>query len=71
VSVHAEDRPHPPGRLVYSVEEAADLLGMGRTFMYHLVATREIDSFKIGTRRKIPREAIDAYIARLRADQGG
>ncbi len=56
-------------RLVYSVEEAADLLGIGRTFMFHLVATGEIDSFKIGKRRKIPRDAIDGYIERLRSEQ--
>jgi len=56
-------------RLVYSVEEAADLLGIGRTFMFHLVATGEIDSFKIGKRRKIPRDALDGYIERLRSEQ--
>jgi excisionase family DNA binding protein len=57
------------GRLLYSVEEAADLLGIGRTFMFHLVATGEIDSFKIGKRRKIPRDALDSFIERLRSEQ--
>lgn len=65
---HAE-RVSAPGRLLYSVEEAADLLGIGRTFMFQLVATGEIDSFKIGKRRKIPRDALDAYIERLRSEQ--
>ena len=65
---HAE-RVSMPGRLLYSVEEAADLLGIGRTFMFHLVATGEIDSFKIGKRRKIPRDALDGYIERLRSEQ--
>ena len=59
-----------PGQLLYSVEEAASLLGIGRTFMFHLLATGEIDSLKIGRRRKIPRDAIDGYIERLRAQQG-
>lgn len=58
-----------PGRLLYSVDEAAELLGIGRTFMFHLVATGEIDSFKIGKRRKIPRDALDTYIDRLRSEQ--
>ena len=58
-----------PGRLLYSVDEAAELLGIGRTFMFHLVATGEIDSFKIGKRRKIPRDALDSYIQRLRSEQ--
>lgn len=56
-------------RLVYSIDEAAELLGIGRTFMFHLVATGEIESFKLGKRRKIPREEIDRYIKRLRAEQ--
>jgi excisionase family DNA binding protein len=58
-----------PDRLLYSVEEAADLLGIGRTFMYHLVATGEVDSLKVGSRRKIPRDSIHGYIARLRSEQ--
>lgn len=64
------DRPkRRPARLLYSVEEAADLLGIGRTYMFHLVASGEIDSFKIGKRRKIPGDALDGYIRRLRAEQ--
>ncbi len=65
----ADGFPDVPERLVYSVDEAADLLGIGRTFMYHLVANGEIESFKIGNRRKIPRDAISQYIDRLRAEQ--
>jgi excisionase family DNA binding protein len=56
-------------RLLYSVEEAADLLGIGRTFMYHLVATGEVDSLKIGKRRKIPRDSLNSYVERLRSEQ--
>lgn len=63
------DGSRTSARLLYSVEEAADLLGIGRTFMFHLVATGEIDSFKIGKRRKIPRGALDSYIERLRTEQ--
>jgi len=54
---------------LFSVEEAADLLGIGRTFMFQLVATGEIDSFKIGKRRKISRDAVEDYIERLRSQQ--
>jgi excisionase family DNA binding protein len=59
-----------PSQLLYSVEEAAGMIGIGRTFMFHLLATGEIDSLKIGRRRKVPRDAIDDYIERLRAQQG-
>lgn len=58
-----------PEPLVYSVEQAADLLGVGRTFMFRLLATGEIESFKIGKRRKIARDALHAYIDRLRQEQ--
>jgi excisionase family DNA binding protein len=57
----------PSDPLVCSVKEAADLLGIGRTLLYKLLATGEIDSFKIGGKRKVPRDAIDGYIERLRS----
>jgi excisionase family DNA binding protein len=56
-------------RLLYSVEEAAQLLGIGRTFMFELVATGQVDSLKIGKRRKVPRQALHEYIARLKDEQ--
>jgi excisionase family DNA binding protein len=58
-------------RLLYSVEEAAELLGIGRTFMFELVATRQVDSIKVGKRRKIPRAALEGYISRLTSEQAG
>lgn len=57
----AGDRPE----MLYSVEEAASLLGIGRTYMFRLVATGAIESLKIGKRRRIPRGAINAFIDRL------
>lgn len=66
---HIASPLHGPGQILYSVEEAAELLGIGRTFTFHLLATGEIESLKIGRRRKIPRDAIDGYIDRLRAQQ--
>lgn len=57
-------------RLLYSVEEAANLLGIGRTFMFRLVVTGEVDSVKIGKLRRIPHDALDRYIDRLRAETG-
>jgi excisionase family DNA binding protein len=62
-------KSQPTRRLLYSVEEAANLLGIGRTFMFQLVATGEIDSFKVGKHRKIPHGALDTYIKRLREEQ--
>jgi excisionase family DNA binding protein len=69
VSTGGEWPAEIPVRLAYSVEEAAALLGIGRTFMFQLVATGEIESFKIGNLRKISHEALVAYIDRLRSEQ--
>lgn len=56
-------------RLLYSAEEAAELLGIGRTFMFELLAAGEIESMKVGKRRKIPCDALTSYIERLRSEQ--
>jgi hypothetical protein len=38
--------------------------------MFHLLATGEVDSFKIGRLRKISSDALDGYLERLRSEQG-
>ena len=45
-------------RLVYSVSEAAELLGIGRSTAYELVARGELPSVAIGDRRVITRPAL-------------
>lgn len=67
---HVASPPTESGHFLYSVEEAASLLGIGRTYMFQLLAAGEIESLKIGRRRRIPLDAIDTYIERLRAQQG-
>jgi len=58
--------PSGGSRLLYSVTEAASLLGVGRTYMFRLIATGEIESIKVGKLRKIPRDALGQYIDRQR-----
>lgn len=53
-------------RLVLTVEEAADRLGIGRTLMYALVAAGEVESVRIGRLRRIPTDALDSYVSTLR-----
>lgn len=45
-------------RLAFSVEEAADLLGIARGTAYDAVRRGSIPSIKIGKRILIPREAL-------------
>lgn len=54
---------HLPGRLSYSIDEAAYALGLGRTMIYELIAKGQIKSIKVGNRRLIPTSALDAFFA--------
>ena len=53
-------------RVVLTVEEAADRLGIGRTLVYALVKSGEIESISIGRLRRIPCDALDDFVLRLR-----
>jgi excisionase family DNA binding protein len=63
---------HHAEQLLHSPEESAVLLGVSRSQVFEMLARGEIESFKIGRLRKIPREAITDYIKRRRpaADAG-
>ncbi|MEV6649958.1 helix-turn-helix domain-containing protein [Streptomyces sp. NPDC051219] len=56
-----------PTLLLLSVEEAARRLGIGRTTCFGLIASGELESVKVGSLRRIPADALAAYIAHLRA----
>ena len=48
-----------------SVEDAAMLLGIGRTVAYRLVNAGDLRSVKIGRRRLVVRSSIEEFVARL------
>ncbi|GAA2138040.1 hypothetical protein GCM10009760_19030 [Kitasatospora kazusensis] len=52
-----------PTLIALTVEEAARRLGVGRTTMYALVASGEIPSVTIGRLRRVPADALKAYMA--------
>jgi excisionase family DNA binding protein len=56
-------------KVLLTVEETAEALGYGRTYMFKLVREGEIESVKSGKLRRIPAAAIDEYVARLRTEQ--
>lgn len=49
-------------KMLFSIEEAAELLGIGRSTAYDLVKGGELPSVKIGRRRLVPREALHTWI---------
>jgi excisionase family DNA binding protein len=56
--------------LILTVEAAARRLGVGRTTLYRLISTGEIETVSIGRLRRVPVDAVRAYVDRLRRAQG-
>lgn len=54
-------------RLLFTAEEAAEVLGLGRTKVYELMASGRLLSVKIGTCRRVPADALRSYVDSLRA----
>lgn len=52
--------------LLLRVEEAALRLGIGRTSMYRLVMSGEVESVLIGGLRRVPAPCLQEYVDRLR-----
>lgn len=59
------DNPTPITPRVLRVEEAARALGIGRSLVYDLIRSGRLRSFKVGSRRLIPTNAIDEVITTL------
>jgi excisionase family DNA binding protein len=55
--------------MLLTVEQAALLLGLGRTSTYELVMRGLIQSVKIGRRRLVVREGLSSYISELLSSQ--
>ncbi|MER6109609.1 excisionase family DNA-binding protein [Streptomyces hirsutus] len=49
-----------------TVEEAARRLRIGRTTCFRLVLSGEIESVTVGRLRRVPTDAVPAYVAKLR-----
>ena len=56
-------------QLLLSVEEAAELLRLGRTRTYELVMTRKIQSVKVGRRRLVVRSSLLDFVQTLLVEQ--
>ena len=56
-------------KLLFAPEEAAAALGIGRTKVFELIRTGELESLLIGKSRRIRREAIVDYIRRRQQAQ--
>lgn len=52
-------------KLLLRPTEAAEALSISRAMVYRLIASGEIGSVRIGTAIRVPRAALEDYIARL------
>jgi excisionase family DNA binding protein len=55
----------------YKVEDLPALLPIGRTRIFALIKSGELESIKVGRSRLIPADAVEGFLARLRAEQNG
>lgn len=56
-------------RLLLTPREAAHVLGIGRTKLFELLASGALDSVQIGNCRRVPRDAVEDFLARLRTER--
>jgi excisionase family DNA binding protein len=70
-TVPPEDtRAGKPDGLLLTVEEAAKRLRLGRTLVYRLISSGELESVKVGRLRRVPAECLPEYVATLRRSGG-
>lgn len=55
--------------LLMTPEEAAEALRVGRAKVYDLMRTGALRSVKIGGSRRVPRTALEAYVAALLGEE--
>ena len=53
--------------MLFSVEEAANILHIGRSTIFKLIRDGELESIRLGRSRRIPVDALEQYINDLRA----
>ena len=53
-------------RLLFTPEEAAQSLGIGRSLVYELLRSGRLESVQIGACRRIPVDALSAFVDDLR-----
>lgn len=58
-------------KLLLTVEEVGRLTGLGRTLLYEKLKSGELRSVTIGRCRRVPRGAVEEFIAALEAEQVG
>ena len=53
-------------KLLLTPVEAAQALGIGRSKVYELLSSGELDSVRIGSCRRVPADALHSFLIQLR-----
>ena len=61
------DRP----RVLYRIDEAAELLSISKSRVYELVRSGQIRTVKVGKSHRVPARSLDEYVARLLRGSAG
>ncbi len=57
-------------QLLLTVPQAADRLAVSRSMLYQLMASGALPSVHVGRSRRIPADALAAFVQELRNDSG-
>ncbi len=66
MNITSTERSRPMQRLTYSVEEVAEVLGIGMTTAKELIRVGDLPSIKIGRRRLIAHVDLEVFVNELR-----
>lgn len=56
-------------KLLLTAEEAANVLSIGRTKVYELIALGELESVTVGRSRRVPVASLARFVERLHHDE--
>jgi excisionase family DNA binding protein len=68
-TVDAASRMEGPPRLLLTVEQAAERIGICRSNMFKLIRRGEVQSVRVGRLRRLTPEALEEFVRRLSAEQ--
>ncbi len=57
-------------KLLFTATEAAEMLGLSRSYLYEIMATGELPSITLGRARRIPRQALEELVVKRQREQG-
>ena len=57
--------------LLLTLDEVAEALRQSRQSVYRHIANGDLEAVKVGKSRRVPRESLEAFVDRLRAEAAG